>query len=174
MAPESFPAAEYLALASSAMGPVPGDRPLTPLSVFAAAAALDGVRPGAFQVLPGQGFRTIAEGSFRSRVGHLCLDQRLGADAAVVTVLTADLRRVTEAYGPRGYVVAQLEAGVAAGRLYLGAYAQCLGASGITFYDDEVRGFFETEEEPMLAVVTGPEGRRRDVRQCRRDRFGAD
>lgn len=173
MAPEPFPAPEYLALASAAVGPVPGDRPSVPLSVFVAAAALDGVPPGAFQVLPGRGFQTIARGSPRSRVGHLCLDQRLGADAAAVTFLTADLRKVTATLGPRGYAVAQLEAGVAAGRLYLGAYAQCLGASGITFYDDEVREFFQTEEEPMLAVVMGPEGRRRDLRQCRQERSGA-
>jgi hypothetical protein len=59
---------------------------------------------------------------------------------------------------------------VVAGRIYLGAYAQCLGASGITFYDDEARRFFRTELEPMLAVVTGPEGARPSIIRCRRDR----
>jgi hypothetical protein len=36
----------------------------------------------------------------------------------------------------------QLEAGILSGKLYLGAYAQHLSATGLTFYDDEVIRFF--------------------------------
>jgi len=36
----------------------------------------------------------------------------------------------------------QFEAGAVGGRLYLAAYAQRLGATGLTFYDDEVTAFF--------------------------------
>ena len=45
-------------------------------------------------------------------------------------------------FGNRGYRLAQLEAGIFGGRMYLGAYAQGLGATGLTFFDDEVRDFF--------------------------------
>jgi len=35
-----------------------------------------------------------------------------------------------------------VEAGILGGKIYLGAYAQHLGATGLTFYDDEVIKFF--------------------------------
>ena len=44
--------------------------------------------------------------------------------------------------GNRGYRAAQLEGGITGGRLYLGGYAQRFGASGLTFFDDEVTEFF--------------------------------
>jgi hypothetical protein len=82
--------------------------------------------------------------------------------------MLADLDRALGSLGGRGYAAAQLEAAIMVGRVYLGAYAQCLGASGITFYDDDVRRFLETDLEPMLVAVTGPEGRRTSIRRCRR------
>jgi hypothetical protein len=36
----------------------------------------------------------------------------------------------------------QLEAGIIGGKIYLTAYAQYLGATGLTFYDDDVVSFF--------------------------------
>jgi len=54
----------------------------------------------------------------------------------------SDLEGVTERLGPRGYRAAQLDASATAGRLYLSAYALGLGASGLTFFDDEVTEFF--------------------------------
>jgi hypothetical protein len=56
--------------------------------------------------------------------------------------------------------VAQLEAGIRAGRTSLGAYARGLGATGLTFYDDEVRAFVGTEEEPMMCVALGVDAQR--------------
>ena len=44
--------------------------------------------------------------------------------------------------GNRGYRAVQFEAGAAGGRLYPAAYAQRLGAAGLTFFDDEVTEFF--------------------------------
>ena len=37
---------------------------------------------------------------------------------------------------------------------------RALGATGLTFYDDEVRAFLGTDEEPMLCVAVGVEARR--------------
>ena len=41
-------------------------------------------------------------------------------------------------WGARGYRTAHLDASIRAGRVYLAAYALGLGATGLTFYDDEV------------------------------------
>ncbi len=43
--------------------------------------------------------------------------------------------------------MAQVEASIMGGRLYLGAYAQRLGAAGLTFFDDDVTEFFSPHAE---------------------------
>jgi nitroreductase len=53
-----------------------------------------------------------------------------------------DLEPVLARFGNRGYRAAQLEAAITAGRLYLAAYALRLGATGLTFFDDDVTAFF--------------------------------
>jgi SagB-type dehydrogenase family enzyme len=156
-----FPAAEYGALLDVALAGVSGDVPDGRPEAYVVASALEGLPPGAYLYEPGGRFVLIRRGSLRSLAGHLCLDQRLGADAAATTFLSADLESALEDMGGRGYAVAQLGAAVAAGRMYLGGYGQRLGVTGLTFFDDEVRQLFTTRAEPMLAVAMGPEGRRR-------------
>jgi SagB-type dehydrogenase family enzyme len=169
---ESIPAPELAAILDRALVGVPGDWLGGGGSVHPVvmAAAVEGLPPGIHDYSPGGRFRLRREGTFRGEAGYLCLEQRLGADAAAVTFLLADLGRVFGALGDRGYAAAQLEAAIVAGRIYLGAYAQCLGTSGITFYDDDIRRFLETELEPMLVVVSGPEGRRAAIQRCRQTR----
>ena len=101
------------------------------------------------------GFDPIVKGDLREKGQFLCLDQPLGGDGVATIFLFADLEDATRTLGNRGYRAAQLDAGITAGRLYLGAYACGFGATGLTFYDDEVRSFFETEAEPMLVVALG-------------------
>jgi hypothetical protein len=84
----------------------------------------------------------LREGKFRSEAHYLALEQRLAADACVVIFFLADLGRILRRYGNRGYRAVQLEAGTIGGRMYLAAYAQRLGATGLTFFDDEVADFF--------------------------------
>lgn len=169
LAREAMPAAEFEALARRALAPLPGDWTSAGVRPRVIASALEGLEPGVY--VPGNDGPTLARpGDLRRLAGYLCLEQRLGADAAATTFLTVDLPRALRSSGERGYASAQLEAAVVAGRMYLGAYAQCLGASGITFYDDEVRRAFGTEDEPMLAVVVGPEGHRASIRRCREER----
>jgi nitroreductase len=73
---------------------------------------------------------------------RLCLGQQLGAEAAVNVYYLADLRRILERFGERGYRLAQLDAAISAGRLYLAASALGLGATGLTFFDDDAVTFF--------------------------------
>lgn len=89
-----------------------------------------------------QALELLQEGNFRREAGYLGLDQELPADASVNVYCLADLPRILERFGNRGYRATQLEAGIIGGKLYLSAYAQRLGATGLTFYDDEVTAFF--------------------------------
>lgn len=168
----AFPARELGAILGRALAGLPADWLVEAMGLEAlvVASALEGLPPGVHRFLPDGRFAVLREGSFRGDAGYLCLEQRLAADAASVTFLLADLDRYLSTLGGRGYAAAQLEGGIAAGRVYLGAYAQCLGASGITFYDDEVRRFLDTGREPMLVVVAGPEGHRTSIRRCREAR----
>ena len=77
-----------------------------------------------------------------------------------------ELRRILERFGNRGYRAVQLEAGVLGGKLYLAAYAQQLGATGLTFYDDDVVKFFSPHAEGKTAiflVALGKSARRSEL-----------
>ena len=75
-----------------------------------------------------------------------------------------ELERVLNQFGNRGYRAAQLEAGIIGGKLYLAAYAQRLGASGLTFYDDAVTEFFSPHahgKSVMFLVALGRSAKRK-------------
>jgi SagB-type dehydrogenase family enzyme len=84
----------------------------------------------------------LQEGDFRHQAGLLALGQELAADASVNVYFLCDLAPILEHWGNRGYRVAQLEAGILGGRMYLAAYAQGFGATGLTFFDDDVIDVF--------------------------------
>lgn len=105
--------------------------------------AVDGLTPGAyFYRRDARALEMLAEGDFRELAGRLALGQPLGADAAVNVYSLCALAPILERYGNRGYRAAQFEGGVIGGSLYLVAYALGFGASGLTFFDDEVTEFF--------------------------------
>ncbi|SFC28515.1 SagB-type dehydrogenase domain-containing protein [Halobiforma haloterrestris] len=106
--------------------------------------AVDGLESGAYHYHPEAGeLESLRAGEFRREAAHLALDQPLGGDAAVCLAFLTDLEAVVDAFGDRGYRVAQLEAALTAGRLYLATYAhRSLGGTGLTFYDDVVSDFF--------------------------------
>jgi SagB-type dehydrogenase family enzyme len=93
--------------------------------------------------------------------GYLCLWQSLFSDASIVFFLMTPLEQVIASYGNRGYRAAQFEAGIIAGKIYLAAYAQGIGASGSTFFDDAVTEFFSphaTDKSTMIAIGVGVPG----------------
>lgn len=94
----------------------------------------------------------LKSGSFREEAGYLCLEQALAADASAVVFFLSDLNGVLQRFGNRGYRAAQLEAGTTGGRLYLCAYSLGLGASGLTFYDDDVVKFFSPHAQGKDAI----------------------
>ena len=104
----------------------------------------------------------LRRGAFRRDAGYLGLMQEIPADASVDVFFLTDLRSVLDRFGNRGYRAAQLEAGLIGGKLYLAAYAQRLGASGLTFFDDDVTRFFAphaVDKSVMFLVALGKAGR---------------
>jgi nitroreductase len=94
----------------------------------------------------------------------LDLGQALAADAAVNIYTMTSLEPVLSRYGNRGYRLAQLEGGIIGGRIYLAAYAQRLGATGLTFFDDDVTEFFSPHAEGksvMFLMAVGRSARRK-------------
>jgi nitroreductase len=83
---------------------------------------------------------------------HLWLEQELPADACADIFFLADLKPILLRYGNRGYRAVQLEAGAIGGKVYLAAYAQHLGATGLTFFDDDVVSFFSPHAKDKSAI----------------------
>jgi SagB-type dehydrogenase family enzyme len=94
----------------------------------------------------------LKKGNFRDQAGYLGLEQQLPADAAVDIFFLADLEAIFNRLGNRGYRAVQLEAGILGGKIYLAAYAQHLGATGLTFYDDDVVQFFSPHADRKSAI----------------------
>ncbi len=114
---------------------------------------VDGLSAGAYVYHWGKKLLELLKaGDFRDKAGYLGLEQQLPADAAVDVFFLADLKKILERYGNRGYRAVQLEAGMVGGKLYLAAYAQRLGASGLTFYDDDVVSFFSPHARGKSAI----------------------
>ena len=121
--------------------------------------AVDGLNSGSYYYNRGQNsLQLIKEGNFRTMAGHLGLDQSLPADGSVCAFFLSDLNEVLDKFGNRGYRAAQLEASTIGGKFYLSSYAQKLGASGLTFYDDDVIDFFSPHaknKSVMFLVIIG-------------------
>ncbi len=115
--------------------------------------SVEGLKPGAyFFRREGNTLEILKEGGFRAEAYHLGQDQELPADACADIFFLADLNRILERYGNRGYRAVQLEAGSIGGRMYLAAYAQGLGATGLTFFDDDVINFFSPHAKGKSAI----------------------
>ncbi|MDF9747232.1 SagB/ThcOx family dehydrogenase [Natrinema salsiterrestre] len=137
-----------------------GDPPLSFVDPYLVVNGVEGLESGTYRYHPAADeLERLRVGEFRSEAGHLALDQRLAADAAVCIFFLTDLEDVVDALGDRGYRVAQLEASLTAGRLYLGTYAhRDLGGTGLTFYDDVVSDFFAPRaagQTPMFLYTMG-------------------
>ena len=115
--------------------------------------AVEGLSSGAYFFRREEGsLELLKEDDFREQATYLGLEQELPGDASVAVFLLADLRPILERFGNRGYRATQLEAGILGGKLYLAAYAQRLGATGLTFFDDDVTNFFSPHAAGKSAI----------------------
>jgi SagB-type dehydrogenase family enzyme len=121
---------------------------------------VEGLAPGAyFFRREKKQLEMLKEGDFRKQAGYLGLEQELPADASVDIFFLADLTKILASCGNRGYRAVQLEAGILGGNLYLAAYAQKFGATGLTFYDDDVVKFFAPHAKGKSAIFLVALGR---------------
>lgn len=122
--------------------------------------AVDGIEPGAYFYDRGSHrLLRLRAGDVRADSTFLCLEQPLGGMSSATVFFLADLAPVLERWGNRGYRLANLEAGLIGGRLYLGAYGQRFGASGLTFYDRDVVEFFSPHAAGKDALFVTALGR---------------
>ena len=127
--------------------------------------AADGIEPGTYVfdrrrdvLVP------LRAGTFRHEAGFLDLGQSLAAKAALNVYWLTDLDRALARFGNRGYRTAGLEAAIEGGKAYLAAYALGLGATGLTFFDDDVTRFFSPHaagKSVMFLMAFGHPERRR-------------
>lgn len=134
-------------LLAAASAAVPADYRPAPeqslVDLYLVVNAVEGIEPGAYRWRTTERrLECLWRGERRRDAGTLALGQALGADAAVDVYAIADLDHVLSSLGTRGYRAATLDGGVAGGRIYLAAYADRLGATGLTFFDDDVARFF--------------------------------
>src|ERR1700686_5428541 len=128
--------------------------------------AVEGLESGAYVFHRNRGaLECLKQGNFGAEAGYLGLEQQLPADAAVDIFFLADLRPIFNRFGNRGYRAVQLEAGILGGKPYLAAYAQPLGATGLTFYDDDVTRFFSPHSEGKSAIFLVAVGKSAKLRQ---------
>jgi SagB-type dehydrogenase family enzyme len=115
--------------------------------------AVEGLEPGAYVFHRRKRMlECLKEGDFRNEACYLGLEQELPGDASVAIFYLADLPAILARFGNRGYRAVQLETGILGGKVYLAAYAQGLGATGLTFFDDDVTRFFSPHAAGMSAI----------------------
>ena len=127
--------------------------------------AVDGLDSGTYLFHRGrQALELLRAGDFRREAGYLALGQNLGGDASVNIYFLADLEPLLKQFGNRGYRIAQLDASITAGKIYLAAYALGLGVTGLTFFDDDVTSFFSPHAQGksvMFLTALGIAARRK-------------
>lgn len=117
------------------------DRSLTDLYVIV--HAVEGLPSGAYVFHRDRlALELLHAGIFRKEAGYLGLGQQLPADASAAIFCLTDLPAVLQQLGNRGYRATQCEAAIIGGKCYLASYGQGLGATGLTFFDDDVIEFF--------------------------------
>ena len=140
---DAMPAGRLEALLAASTSPVPADYGGGLIDTYLIVNAGEGIAPGTyFYSAERRELQLLSEGEYREEAGHLCFEQALGADASAVAYFMADLGAILARFGSRGYRIAQLEAGIIGGRMYLASHAMGLGATGMTFFDDAVTAFF--------------------------------
>jgi SagB-type dehydrogenase family enzyme len=121
---------------------------------------IDGLAPGIYRHWPeSRELEMIRPGDQRAAAASLSLGQDLAGNACVAFSMIADIDRAARAHGDRGYRYVHFEAGAMGQRLYLGAEALGLGATGIgAFFDNEVHrylGLLSGQEQVVYHFAIG-------------------
>jgi len=132
--------------------------------IYAIVNRVEGLPPGAYVYSrENRALELLKPGDFSKQAAYLTLGQDLGGDASATFFFMADLEALLEAYGNRAYRAAQLEAGIIGGKMYLASYSLRRGATGLTFFDDDVTEFFSPRaagKSCIFVVSVGIPGKR--------------
>jgi nitroreductase len=149
-----LPREELAELLRWSEAPIPADAPPV-VRQLVTVASVEGLEPGVYDAELNL-ISARDEQELREAAGFAAMEQPHPRDAAVNVFQMGDLDAIVERLGGRGYRWAQLEAGIRAGRLQIGAFMRGWGAAASTFYDDEVSRLLGTDEAPLLMVAIGP------------------
>jgi SagB-type dehydrogenase family enzyme len=146
-------------LIDAATSPTPMDA-FVACDLYLVVNAVDGLPSGTYVVdRNARQPLLLRQGDFRRDARYLDLGQDLAGEAALNIYWLVDLNQLDD----RGYRAAQLSAAIEAGKVYLAAYAQNLGATGLTFFDDDVTSFFSPDaagKSVMFLTAVGRPARR--------------
>lgn len=104
-------------------------------------------------------FGQVLEGSLTEPMASACLDQMWLKNAAIHFLFMADMNKIDEQFGPRGYRYAMALSGIVGQSVYLGATAIGNGACGIgAIYDKEAADLLHlnTSCSLLYLVAAGP------------------
>jgi SagB-type dehydrogenase family enzyme len=93
----------------------------------------------------------LRRGSLRDEMLLVGWDANLVRDAAFVVMGAVDIAAIDD----REYREAQLQSGIVEGRLHLAAYALGIGASGMTFLDQEIEALLGQQLAGLLFTCVG-------------------
>jgi len=127
--------------------------------LYVIANAVDGLPEGTYVYHSNaEALEPLYHGPTRNQAHQLALHQELAGDAAVNMYFMAHLPTLLAQLGNRAYRAAHLDASIRAGRVYLAAYALGLGATGLTFYDNDATAFFSPhaqDKSVMFLIALG-------------------
>jgi SagB-type dehydrogenase family enzyme len=122
------------------------------VQLYCYAHRVEGLEPGVYRYWPqGGGLELMRPGDQKVMAAGLSLGQSLAGNACVAFSMIADIERAVRSHGDRGYRYVHFEAGAIGHRLYIGAEALGLGATGIgAFFDDQVNRYLELASDQVV------------------------
>ena len=122
--------------------------------VYVVINAVDGLQTGSYRYYPENSqLQPLKMGYMREQTKVMGLNQELAHDCAAMVIFIVDLSAMSHAFGDRAYRIAQMEGSILAGKMYLAAYAQKFGATGLTFQDDEVTSFLDESDKIVTFMI---------------------
>lgn len=138
---------------------------LYPIELYLVCGDLPGLQAGVYHFgVHDFALRRLRAGDYRALLVRAAAGEPSVAEAPAVIICTSTFWRNAWKYQARAYRAARLEGGIIGGKLYLAGYAQGLGATGLTFYDDDVTAFFSphaANKGVMFLTAVGHPARRR-------------
>lgn len=128
--------------------------------LFVLCTDVDGLPDGSYHFHPEESILERLGDVTQGEKQHLALNQEWAGRAHVNVYMLANVEQLVDELGNRAYRLAQLEAGITLGRLYLATFAhRVLGGTGLTFFDDLVTDHFAPRADGLTPTCLFAFGR---------------